>query len=299
MPDQSSSLGYVLVTPARNEERYIRGTLESMVAQTHRPLRWVIVSDASSDRTDEIVDEYRCRHDWITLLRMPGTRERSYANKVHCFNRGVDAVEDLPFEVIGCLDADVSFEPDHFRFLLGKFAENPRLGVAGAPLVEDGRRYDYRFTSIEHASGACQLFRRACFESIGGYVPIREGGVDWVAVTTARMKGWQTRTFPEKAFVHNRAMRSGSFSRLGAIFKHGQEDYFLGGHPAWQLARCAYQLSRPPYVIRGLCLLAGYSYAWLRRTPRPISAELARFHRAEQLSRLRQFFRLGAGGAGA
>jgi poly-beta-1,6-N-acetyl-D-glucosamine synthase len=292
----SSPLAYVLVTPARNEERFIRHTLESVVAQTQRPLRWVVVSDASTDRTDEIVDEYRQRHDWITLLRIPEVHERSYAAKVHCFNAGYAVVEQVRFDVIGCLDADLSFEPDYFQYLIGKFAEHPSLGVAGTPMVEGGRQYDYRFTAIEHVSGACQLFRRQCFEAIGGYTPIRSGGVDWVAVTTARMLGWQTRTFTEKVYIHHRVMRTASTDRLGAAFRLGQEDYFLGGHPAWQVARCAYQMTRPPYVVRGLLLLAGYLWGFLRRVERPIAPRLVRFHQAEQMRRLKGLLR-GARGA--
>src|SRR5262245_53451983 len=206
-------LRYVLITPARNEEQYIGRTLASMVAQTHRPVRWIIVSDASTDRTDEVVNEHRKNCDWITLIRMPEHRDRSFAAKVQCFNAGLAEVQDLSFDVVGSLDADISFEPDYFEFLLGKFEGNPRLGVAGTPFVESGIQYDYRFTNIEHVSGACQLFRRECFDEIGGYVPIRGGGIDWTAVTTARMKGWQTRTFTEKTCLHHRPMGTGSAAR--------------------------------------------------------------------------------------
>jgi hypothetical protein len=295
----NSPLSYVLITPARNEEQYIRRTLDSMVAQTCPPARWAIVSDASTDRTDEIVNEYRRQYDWITLIRMPEHRDRSFAAKVHCFNAGYNLVKDLSFDLVGSLDADISFEPDYFEFLLGKFAANPRLGVTGTPFVESGRHYDYRFTNVEHVSGACQFFRRECFEEIGGYVPIRGGGIDWTAVTTARMKGWQTRTFTEKTCLHHRAMGTGSASQLVGIFRHGQKDRHLGGHPLWQIFRSAYQMTRPPYVIGGLCLLAGYFWALVRRAERPISRELVHFHREEQLARLRGLFRKSRHAEGA
>ncbi len=247
----------------------------------------MIVSDASTDKTDEIVNEYRRHCDWIELIRMPEHRDRSFAAKVQCFNAGFATIKDLDFDVIGSLDADISFGPDYFEFLLGKFGENPRLGVAGTPFVEDGRHYDYRFTNIEHVSGACQLFRRKCFEDIGGYVPIKGGGIDWTAVTTARMKGWQTRTFTEQTCLHHRPMGTASASQLVGFFRHGKKDYNLGGHPLWQLFRCGYQMTRSPYLIGGLCLLAGYASAALRRVERPISPELVRFSRSEQMARLR------------
>ena len=281
---------YVLVTPARNEAQFIGLTLESMVAQTLLPERWVIVSDGSTDGTDEIVASFQRKHPWIRLIRMAEGRDRTFAAKVHCFNAGLAQLDDVPFDVIGNLDADISFGSDYFAFLMQKFADNPRLGVTGTPFVEGSTHYDYRFTNIEHVSGACQLFRRDCFAQIGGYVPVKGGGIDWMAVTTARMKGWQTRTFTERTCLHHRPMGSGSTSRLRGIFRHGQKDYFLGGHPLWQVIRCGYQVTRRPYVIGGLWLLAGYFWAGFRRTPRPVSAELMQFHRTEQMLRLRALF---------
>ena len=116
--------------------------------------------------------------------------------------------------------------------------DNPKLGVAGTPFVEDGKHYDYRFTNIEHVSGACQLFRRKCFEEIGGYIPIKGGGIDWMAVTTARMKGWKTRTFTEKTCLHHRKIGTGDSNTLiAAGSSMGRKDYFLGDHPLWEIFR--------------------------------------------------------------
>ena len=284
-------LRYVVITPARNESRHMSGLIESVVAQSRLPLRWVIVSDASTDGTDEIVECYRRRFGWIELVRMPEKRDRSFAAKVSCFNAGFERVKGVPFDVIASLDADITFQPDYFEYLLERFEENPRLGVGGTPFVEGGgAHYDYRFTNIEHVSGACQVFRRECFADIGGYVPIKGGGIDWVAVTTARMKGWQTRTFTERVCEHHRPMGTGSSGRIKSIFSHGWKDYYLGGHPLWQLFRGLYQTTRRPYVIGGLSLLAGYCWAGLSGTKRLVSQELIAFHRAEQMTRLRYFF---------
>jgi poly-beta-1,6-N-acetyl-D-glucosamine synthase len=289
--DESRLLTYVLVTPARNEEAYIQKTIESVVSQTVLPLRWVIVSDGSTDRTDEIVRTFERRHDWIELVRMPEHADRQFASKVHAFNAGYERLQGLSYELIGSLDADLSFGPDYFEFLLHKFSENPRLGVAGTPFVENGSHYDYRFANIEHVSGACQLFRRECFEEIGGYIAIKGGGIDWVAVTTARMKGWRTRTFTERACVHHRPIWTAAVSPLRGQFSQGQQDWFLGGHPAWQVLRAGYQMTRPPYVVGGLGLLAGFWWALISRMRRPVPEDLVRFHRAEQMARLKSILR--------
>jgi biofilm PGA synthesis N-glycosyltransferase PgaC len=179
---------YVLITPARNEARFIAQEIESVVAQTVRPLRWVIVSDGSTDGTDEIVLRAAEQNPWIELVRMPERQERNFAGKVHAFNAGYARVQDLEWEFVGSLDADITFEPDYFAFLLAKAQEDQTLGLVGTPFQEtSGESYDYRFVNIEHVSGACQLFRRECFTAIGGYMAVKGGSIDHIAVITARM----------------------------------------------------------------------------------------------------------------
>lgn len=292
---ERKSLSYVVVTPARNERQFIGRTIASMLAQTRPPLRWMIVSDGSTDGTDELVREHQKNCPWIELVRLPVDRARSFAAKVDGFNAGFERVRELPYDLVVSLDADITFAPTYFEFLLERFAENPRLGVGGTPFVEvDRQQYDYTYSNIEHVSGACQVFRRQCFADIGGYVPIKGGGIDWVAVTTARLKGWQTRTFTEMTCEHLRPMGTAARSRYAVNFHHGQRDYYLGGHPLWQIFRSLHQATRRPYLFAGGSLLAGYVWAWIRRTKRPVSAELVRFHRGEQMRRLRSFISKGA-----
>jgi poly-beta-1,6-N-acetyl-D-glucosamine synthase len=286
MTIQPFKLKYALVTPARDEARFIEQTIQSMVAQTVRPVVWIVVSDGSTDGTDGIVERYLKDHPWMQLVRMPERRDRHFAAKVHAFNAGLERAMPYDYDIIGNLDADITFDPDHLAFLLQKFAEDPRLGVAGTAFIEGNKSYDYRFTNIEHVSGQCQLFRKRCFEEIGGYVPIRGGGIDWLAVTTARMKGWKTRTYTEKVFVHRRSMGTANTNKTRAAFKQGGQDYYLGGHPLWQLFRAFYQMGRKPYVLGGLMLLLGYVWAWMTGVERQVSPELMRFHRHEQMQRI-------------
>lgn len=287
-----SILNYVLITPARNEEAFIEGTVNSVINQTILPLRWVIVSDGSTDRTDEIIRKYIPENSWIELFRMPEHRDRTFAAKVACVDAGYERMKLYTYDILGVLDADITFQPDYFEYLLSRFHDNPKLGVAGTPFVEDDAQYDYRFTNIEHVSGACQLFRRACYENIGGYIPIRGGGIDVVAVRTARMKGWQTRTFTERTCFHHRKMGTGSSGLAMGLFKLGREDYYLGGHPLWQAVRSVYQFSRKPYLVGGVMLFAGFAWAAIKGIKKPISQELIDFHRKEQMHRLKKALRL-------
>jgi hypothetical protein len=284
----SRNLTYVLITAARNEEQLIEQTIQSVRSQTVLPRKWIIVSDGSTDGTDDIVRKYLPHHPWMELVRMPGRRERHFAAKVQCFNAGYLKVQEENFDIIGNLDADITMGEDYFEYLLARFAAIQKLGVAGTPFVEGTTSYDYQFTAVEHVSGACQLFRRECFEQIGGYVPVEGGGIDWIAVTTARMKGWQTRTFLERLCRHHRPMGTAEVGPLKANFKLGGQDYYLGGHPLWQLFRACYQMVRKPYVAGGVSLLAGYLWSWVKGIERPVSPELIRFHRLEQVQRLKQ-----------
>ena len=279
---------YVLITPAHNEESFIEKTLESVIVQTALPERWVIVNDGSTDRTADIVLGYTKRYSWIELIQRSQRLDRNFAGKAHAFNAGFEAVWSCPFEVIGNLDADISFERDYFEFLMAKFSEFPRLGVAGTPMQE--ARYHAvkdSFYNENDVFGACQLFRRACFDDVGGYTPIQWGGIDWVAVRTARLKGWQTRSFSEKFFYHHRRMGATESNTWKARFDYGRKDYLLGNHPLWQIFRISFQMMKRPYVLGGLALLSGYCYSLASRMERPVAADLLRFHRQEQLQRLK------------
>jgi glycosyltransferase involved in cell wall biosynthesis len=289
LPKSDRLPAYVLITPARNEAQFIDKTLQSMVRQTYLPVKWVIVDDGSSDNTSEIVLGYIEKYPWIELVRRPQHQNRSFAGKVHSFNAGLAHLDGLRFDLLGNLDADISFSEDHFEFLAEKFIEIPALGVAGTAYTEPG--WDSTRDSFEgqvSVSGACQLFRYSCFVEVGGYIANPAGGIDWIAVTTARMKGWKTQNFPERRFYHYRKMGTAQGSELGARFHYGKKDYFLGGSPLWELFRAGYQMTNKPLVIGGLAMFAGYFSSALRRAERPVTPELISFHRREQMQKLRR-----------
>ena len=288
--NRAGALTFFLITPARNEAAMIELTIQGVIKQITRPSKWLIVSDGSTDGTDEIVLKCAKEYPWIELIRTPERRERHFAGKVHAFNAAYDRIKNSDYDVIGNLDADITFDDDdYFDFLLKKFVDNPHLGVAGTPFREEGHQYDYRFTSIEHVSGACQLFRRECFEEVGGYVPIKIGGIDLVAVMTARMKGWQTRTFPEKICLHHRQMGTAKQNSVMVAYRGGKGDYMLGGHPLWEFCRCFYQMTRRPLVLGGLFRLAGFTGAMMSRKEKLVSEDLVLFRRTEQMRRLQNF----------
>ena len=157
---------YVLITPARNEQAFIRRTLDSVVTQTILPERWVIVDDGSIDSTAEIVESYTKRYPWIELIRRRQDPDRNFASKAHSVALAFTRATPFEFDVVGNLDADVSFQPGYMEFLMRKFSEDTELGVAGTPFTQDGG-YDsskHSFEGENYVAGPCQLFRRRCFQ---------------------------------------------------------------------------------------------------------------------------------------
>lgn len=287
---------FVLITPARNEASLIEFTIRAVKAQTVLPMRWLIVSDGSTDGTDAIVSLHAAVHDWIELVKMPLRAERHFGGKALAIRAGLARVKHLPYEVVACLDADITFEPDYFEFLLTRLAQDSELGIVGTPYKDvTSEVYDYRFVSPDHVSGACQVFRRSCYEEIGGYVVAKGGAIDSIASLTARMKGWKTRTFTGKICLHHRVIGSAQHGAIGSRFNLGKRDYAIGNHPFWQVLRGVYQMTKKPLVIRGLALIAGYVWAAMKRAPRPVSPELRAFRRREQMNHLaKMIFRTGA-----
>lgn len=289
MDRTAGQVPYVLITPACNEARFIENTIQSVIKQTVLPRKWVIVNDGSTDATADIVAQYAAKHAWMQLVNMPTRKGRNFAAKVHAFKAGQENLQGTEYEVIGNLDADVTLDEDHFEFLMRKFGEDPDLGVAGTVFTEP-EGYSSATDSFEgqnYVSGQCQIFRRQCFEEIGGYFPSKAGGIDWIAVTTARMIGWKTRSFREKSFFHNRTLGTADRGVVASNYAYGKKDYFLGGHPVWEILRCSYRMVKRPYLLGGMALFAGYLAAFLSRTKRPVSDELMRFHRREQMVKLK------------
>jgi len=283
-----SKTRYVLITPARNEEAYIEKTIESVTGQSILPQKWVIVSDGSTDRTDEIVAKYAANNDFIQHLRIPEHSERDFGLKVDAFYAGFEQLKEVEYDFLANLDADVSFGPNYFEYLLEKFEQNPKLGLAGGLVVEvcNGKHVQNITLINRSVGGQTQLFRREVFEKIGGYVAINGGGEDMVADYSTRRYGWQVRTFPENKIFHHRQMGTEDKSIWRARMLQGVRDYMVGYHPLYETAKCLRRIVEKPYVIGSALWLAGYLGAAVRRYERPVPSDVVRYIRKDQLGLL-------------
>jgi poly-beta-1,6-N-acetyl-D-glucosamine synthase len=282
---------YVLVTAAYNEEASIEKTIQSVVRQTVKPLHWVIVSDGSTDRTDAIVSGYAREHAFIQLHRLSEGHKRNFGAQVDAIHAGCAQLQAraLDYAYIGNLDADICLEPAYFAELIGRFESNPQLGLAGGYICEADAQGVFRSRSlngVDSVAHAVQLFRRECFEAIGGYLPLKYGGPDWHAEVTARMKGWSVCSFPDLQVQHLRPTGSADHWRRDRIRK-GKMDYALGSHPVFEIVKCARRVfSEPPIVLGALLRFSAFAWCYCVGEPRPVSKEFMEFLRKEQMARV-------------
>ncbi len=284
-----SNRDYVLITPARNEESYIEKPLEAVVAQTILPKRWIIVSDGSTDRTDEIVQSYADRFDFITLVRRDKEDRRSFGSKALAFNSGLEAVRDLDFDFLGNLDADISFDPDYYQRVMDRLFADPDLGATSGVVfnLERGRFVRAVSNTVNHAAGAVQFFRRECLEQIGGYTPLKHGGEDSVAIVYARMNGWAVRSFEDIVVRHHRPEGHHANGCLRSQFQDGRREYALGTHPVFAILKAIRRFQEYPFVLGGIVRLAGFLWPMLSGEKREITEKHIQFIRADQKKRMK------------
>jgi glycosyltransferase involved in cell wall biosynthesis len=277
---------YVLLTAAFNEEAYIEETIKSVLAQVILPSIWVIVSDGSTDRTDEIVQRYEMKHSFIRLLRRNKDPNRSFASKVFALRTGLQSLTLEANQFIGHLDADISLDPSYFRDLLKKFDEDPTLGIGGGWYVEK-MSGEFRLSpgsSPSSVPGAIAMFRRECYEDIGGLLPIEYGGEDWYAEIMARKCGWRVRSFSELTVRHLRETGTAG-GALRYCYHQGFTDFSLGSHPMFELAKVARRIAWRPYVLGALARLLGFVMAHICGK-RMVPPDFVAFLRKEQMARL-------------
>lgn len=286
---------YILITPTYNEEKYIRGTIESVIRQEKKPEQWVIVSDGSTDRTDSIIKEYLVHNEFITFVRYENPEKitsrlgRVSKKVVACVNEGLKYVK-TDYELIGILDSDVTFKSDLFAGLIRKFQENEMLGLAGGFIynVTGEKRWPY-FMNADTVGGVNQLFRRKCWEQIGG---LYSGGHhDYYAVVSCRMHGWEVRSFPDLELDHHKHASTAGRSQIKAKFHLGCMDYVCGELFLYSFIRALSLINKRPVLIGFLLRITGYLFAFTTRKPQQIPTNLKTYLRREQIKKLKEIFK--------
>jgi poly-beta-1,6-N-acetyl-D-glucosamine synthase len=279
---------YALVTAAYNEEKIIEQVIQSIANQYLPPQRWIIVSDGSTDRTDEIVEHYADRHRFIELLRITEEHPRNFNAQLNAINLGFSHLRNTNCEFIANLDADITLEPQYFERLLNQFVGDPELGLSGGYIYEkQGGEFRCRNSnSTSSVAHGVQCFRRECLEALGGYSPFSWGGTDTHAAICLQMLGWKVESIPALKAFHHRPT-GGGFGAMRYGFRGGLMDHYLGTHPLFELFRMARRMVGKPYVIGSLVRLSGFLWAYCKGAKREVSQEYIAFVRKEQMAKLR------------
>lgn len=276
----------VVITPVRNEERFIDKTIASVVAQTVRPLQWVIVNDGSTDNTQQMIEKWVAENDWISLVN---SQDRGFSavgrGIVESFHKGYQQIKDLDWDFLVKMDGDIELDPDYFENLVRHFEKDEKLGVGGATcylLEEDGSLSEEK-TPTFHPIAAARMYRRSCYDEIGGLA--LTNAWDTVDLLRARSKGWTTRRFPELRIIHYRIMSSRTGLWEGKK-RTGRNLYLTGYSTLFLVARCLYRLFKKPYVVESAGVMFGYFRAMLKNEPRVVTPEEMAYIRKEQFQRL-------------
>jgi biofilm PGA synthesis N-glycosyltransferase PgaC len=276
---------YVVITPVRDEEAYLRLTIESIVKQTIPPVEYVVVNDGSQDKTGEIIEEYARQYPWIRAVHREDRGFRKWgAGIIEAFYDGFHALTRTDWEFMAKFDGDLSFEPNYFAGMFDKFSQAPRLGIGGGFLyhLENGHKTLEGHPTF-HVRGGAKLYRRACWDAIGG---LWVGpGSDTVDEVKANMLDWSTRSFPDLQIQHHR-WTGEAYGRWGGIVKNGKTDYVAGYHPLFLAAKSVSRLWKRPYVIGSAALLYGYVSALVQKTPRVDDKQLINYLQQQQLAKL-------------
>jgi poly-beta-1,6-N-acetyl-D-glucosamine synthase len=283
-----NTVRYVLISAAKNEELFIEKTIQSVLNQTIKPEKWVIVSDGSTDRTNNIVEQYSNKNKFIDFIALPPNKERNFGSKVNALNIALKKLEGMEFDFIGNLDADVTLDISYYEEVFRTFQSNPKLGIAGGIILDCvGDKKLPQNISLNTVAGAIQVFRKECFEYIGQYIPFQYGGEDAYMEIKAKMMGWDVHTLAGLKVLHHRPTGTGMGSLSKANLRSGKMFYTLGYSPIFLLVRCFYRIFDKPVLIGSILNLLGYYSAFIKKEKCPAGDSFVDFVRAEQKVRLR------------
>ncbi|GAB98082.1 hypothetical protein BJY21_000769 [Kineosphaera limosa] len=279
---------YVIISPCRDEARYLQRTLDSVAAQSEPPALWVVVDDGSTDATPAILAEFAAQHSYLRVLTLPPRATRVLGPAVvHAFDAGLATIDLDDFDFVVKLDMDLDLPPTYFAVLMDKMAADPRLASAsGIACTESAEGLVPERGSFEITVGMSKFYRVAAFRDIGGFVPVLMW--DGIDCHSARVKGWRARAFDEPAlrFVHLRPMGSSDRGMLRGKRRHGRGQYLMGSHPVFVAASVLARARDEPRVIGAANVAAGYLRAFVTREPRSQGPEFRRQLRRFQLESL-------------
>ena len=279
------NVNYLIISPVRNEEKYIGKTIQSVLSQTVKPKKWIIVNDGSTDNTSDIVKEYSSKHDWMELMEKSN---RGYAEPgrgvIEAFYFGYDKINIDNYDYVVKLDGDLEFQSNYFESIFLEFNKNDRLGIAsGICLIHKNDKLVQEKHPEFHTRGPSKIYRKECWKDIGGLV--KHIGWDFIDEMKAQFLGWETKSFQNLHLIHFKptGYNTGVFKQTVML---GKANYYCGYHPLFIIAKSIKRMAEPPYMIGGIGLLYGFLYNYINKYDRMKDKKLIKFIRREQIRKL-------------
>lgn len=280
-------MSYIVITTVKNEEKYFHFIARSMLSQTLRPSKWIIVDDGSTDNSAEVIRNQTKQHDWIDYIKFDDKGEkRSYGAKViRAFNFGLRSISDNNYDFITKLDADLTL-PDHYFYDIDlAFANDVKLGIAGGVIVDKDSDFEAKLQKDPVVEGAVKSIRKKCFDDIGGFWEIN--GWDGIDQHLARFKGWEVKNLSIPVLHHRPEAKE--YLSLNFYFQNGRTSYILGNNFFLTIIRFIVRIKEKPFVLGAFCFLFGFIYAVFTEK-RLVSKEFSKFIRKYNYSRILKGF---------
>lgn len=263
MENTNENRNYLLITPAKNEEKSIGECIKSVALQSVTPILWVIVDDGSTDKTSKIIQNAGKKYRWIQYIRLNESNRDLTIHVSEVYKTGFDFSINycrkygLKYNYIGFLDADMILsDNDFFKRLMIEFEKDKMLGIASGEIQSPNAKGKLQSEKRrkDTISGGEMICRRECLEEIDQF-PLSYA---WESVlrVKALLKGWSVKRFNEIKVTQTRQTGSAEGMIKGYLIK-GRSKYYLNSNPLVVFAKAIkYILSKPH--LKGFSYLYGY-----------------------------------------
>lgn len=217
---------FLIIIPAHNEEDNLSFTLDSLVLQSNRNFKVVVVNDGSTDRTPEVIRKYTEADPRFKTINLQKSEHQPGSKVVHAFKNGLQTQSMDEFDIICKFDADIILPENYLQTITDAFIQNPAYGLVGGLLyIEKDGSWVYEGNSNKHhVRGPMKAYRKECFVQIGG---LRETlGWDNIDSILLENLGWKEVVIPE---LHVKLIKvKGTDYTIRPAEYYGRYFYFLG-----------------------------------------------------------------------
>ncbi|EDM44210.1 glycosyl transferase, family 2 [unidentified eubacterium SCB49] len=191
-----------IIIPAYNEEKHISKTLDSLLNQTVKATKIIVVDDSSTDNTTSILKKYSAKHSNISFITKTSVEGHEPGSKVvEAFNYGFDQL-DSNFDIICKFDADLIFPTNYLEEIISTFTQSTTIGMVGGfcYIEKNGEWVLENLTNKDHIRGALKAYSKECFNKIGGLKSAM--GWDTIDEIIAKFNGYTVKTIENLHVKH-------------------------------------------------------------------------------------------------